>query len=255
MVSCFLTPSLESQYTYPPILRREIEQVVGEYLFDCENFRTEDKDDLLRQVYEMTDRRFAARRPPARVEAVGAVRDGRDGPRPDAPRLLEVHGSRAPQARAGRTRTRTRSSTTTSTSTGSSAACSQHADDDTAILVVSDHGAKRMDGGIRVNEWLRQEGLLATKTRAERHVQGRRRRHRLVAHRRLGRGRLLLPRLPQREGARARGRRGAGRVRARPRRPRTPARRDPGRAREPDPDRRATSPRTSTPRSTASRPT
>ena len=59
MVSCFLTPSTESQYTYPPMLRREVEQVVGEYLFDCTDFRTDDKDDLLRQVYEMTDRRFA----------------------------------------------------------------------------------------------------------------------------------------------------------------------------------------------------
>ena len=38
----------------------------------------------------------------------------------------------------------------------------RHADDDTTVLVVSDHGAKRMDGGIRVNEWLRREGLLAT---------------------------------------------------------------------------------------------
>ena len=38
----------------------------------------------------------------------------------------------------------------------------EHADDETAVLVVSDHGAKRMDGGIRVNEWLRREGLLAT---------------------------------------------------------------------------------------------
>ena len=37
----------------------------------------------------------------------------------------------------------------------------EHADDDTLVLVVSDHGAKRLDGGIRVNEWLRREGLLA----------------------------------------------------------------------------------------------
>ena len=59
MVSCFLTPSLESQYTYPATLRREVEAAVGEYVFDCTNFRTEDKDDLLRQVYVMTDRRFA----------------------------------------------------------------------------------------------------------------------------------------------------------------------------------------------------
>ena len=58
MVSCFLTPSTESQYTFPPALRNEVEEVVGEYLFDCTEFRTDDKDDLLRQIYEMTDKRF-----------------------------------------------------------------------------------------------------------------------------------------------------------------------------------------------------
>ena len=58
MVSCFLTPSTQSQYTFPPALRNEVEDVVGEYLFDCTEFRTEDKDDLLRQIYEMTDKRF-----------------------------------------------------------------------------------------------------------------------------------------------------------------------------------------------------
>ena len=58
MVSCFLTPSLEQQHTYPPPLRREVERVVGEYLFDCTNFRTDDKANLLEQIYTMTDRRF-----------------------------------------------------------------------------------------------------------------------------------------------------------------------------------------------------
>jgi predicted AlkP superfamily phosphohydrolase/phosphomutase len=33
-------------------------------------------------------------------------------------------------------------------------------DDDTALLVVSDHGAQRLDGGFYVNEWLVREGLL-----------------------------------------------------------------------------------------------
>jgi predicted AlkP superfamily phosphohydrolase/phosphomutase len=37
------------------------------------------------------------------------------------------------------------------------------ADDETAVLVVSDHGAKRMDGAICVNEWLRREGYLVLK--------------------------------------------------------------------------------------------
>ena len=32
--------------------------------------------------------------------------------------------------------------------------------DDTIVLVVSDHGAQRLDGGFCVNEWLVREGLL-----------------------------------------------------------------------------------------------
>jgi predicted AlkP superfamily phosphohydrolase/phosphomutase len=35
------------------------------------------------------------------------------------------------------------------------------ANNDTAVLVVSDHGAKRMDGGICINEWLLANGYLA----------------------------------------------------------------------------------------------
>jgi predicted AlkP superfamily phosphohydrolase/phosphomutase len=33
-------------------------------------------------------------------------------------------------------------------------------DDDTIVMVVSDHGAKRMDGGFCLNQWLYQEGYL-----------------------------------------------------------------------------------------------
>ena len=161
MVSCFLTPSTESQYTYPPILKREVEQVVGEYLFDCSNFRTEDKADLLRQVYEMTDRRFMLadhllRTKPWRLFVM--VEMGPDRMHhgfwkhmdpehrsfvPDSPfagSILDYHRH----------------------VDGRIAELLAHADERTAVLVVSDHGAKRMDGGIRVNEWLRREGLLAT---------------------------------------------------------------------------------------------
>src|SRR4029453_17277988 len=38
----------------------------------------------------------------------------------------------------------------------------EQADQDTVVFVISDHGAKRLDGGIRINEWLRREGLLTT---------------------------------------------------------------------------------------------
>jgi len=38
-------------------------------------------------------------------------------------------------------------------------------DNETTVFIVSDHGAKKMDGGICVNEWLMREGYLTLKTR------------------------------------------------------------------------------------------
>ncbi|HVD09828.1 MAG TPA: alkaline phosphatase family protein, partial [Gaiellaceae bacterium] len=59
MVSCFLTPDTEtSQYTYPAGLKGEIEALVGRYLVDVRNFRTDDKDRLLAEIEEMTEKRF-----------------------------------------------------------------------------------------------------------------------------------------------------------------------------------------------------
>src|SRR5919106_815076 len=161
MVGCFLTPTTDSPYTFPPMLKREIEQVVGEYVLDVRDFRTDDKDYLLRQVYEMTDRRFAlaehllATRP---WELFAMVEMGVDRMYHGFWKLMDPeHRKHEPGNRfenaildyhkhvdelMGRVLA--------------------HADEDTAVFVVSDHGGKRMDGGIRINEWLRREGLLGT---------------------------------------------------------------------------------------------
>ena len=161
MVGCFLTPTTESPYTFPPMLKREIEQVVGEYVLDVRDFRTEDKDYLLRQVYEMTDRRFAlaehflVSKP---WELFVMVEMGVDRMYHGFWKLMDPeHRKHEPGNRfehaifdyhrhvdelMGR--------------------LLAHTDEDTAVFVVSDHGGKRMDGGIRINEWLRREGLLAT---------------------------------------------------------------------------------------------
>jgi predicted AlkP superfamily phosphohydrolase/phosphomutase len=58
MVSSFLTPSTDDKYTYPHGLRYEIERVVGDYKIDVDNFRTENKDQLLADIYDMTIKRF-----------------------------------------------------------------------------------------------------------------------------------------------------------------------------------------------------
>src|SRR6266700_4484636 len=60
-VGCFLSPSTtnpDRPYTYPASLMQEIEATVGDYLVDVPNFRTDDKEYLLRQIYTMTEKRF-----------------------------------------------------------------------------------------------------------------------------------------------------------------------------------------------------
>jgi predicted AlkP superfamily phosphohydrolase/phosphomutase len=161
MVTCFLTPSTESQYTFPPLLKREVEQVVGEYMFDTKDFRTEKKDWLLEQIYEMTDRRFALAEHLLETkpwELFAMVEMGPDRMHHgfwkdmDPEHRKHVPGGRFESAILDYH----------VHLDGLLAKLLAHANGDTAVLVVSDHGAKRMDGGIRVNEWLRREGLLAT---------------------------------------------------------------------------------------------
>jgi predicted AlkP superfamily phosphohydrolase/phosphomutase len=161
MVSCFLTPSTGVQYTYPPMLRKEVERTVGEYLFDCPDFRTDDKDDLLRQVYEMTDRRFAlaehllASKP---WEFFAMVEMGTDRMHHGFWKFMDAEHRKHEPGNEYETAILDYHKHVDRLL----ARLLEHADEDTAVLVVSDHGAKRLDGGVRVNEWLRREGFLAT---------------------------------------------------------------------------------------------
>jgi predicted AlkP superfamily phosphohydrolase/phosphomutase len=61
-ISCFLTPGPESDYTYPPELKEEIEARFGPFMFDVKGFRTEDKDYLRDQIFKMTEQRFKVAR-------------------------------------------------------------------------------------------------------------------------------------------------------------------------------------------------
>ncbi|MFX1363425.1 MAG: alkaline phosphatase family protein [Promethearchaeota archaeon] len=57
LVSGFITPDITSNYTYPPELKEEIKENVGEYILDA-NFRVDDKLNLLKDIYEMTKVQF-----------------------------------------------------------------------------------------------------------------------------------------------------------------------------------------------------
>ncbi|MEE9458127.1 MAG: alkaline phosphatase family protein, partial [bacterium] len=51
LISCFLTPDADSEFTYPASLKAEIIKEFGEYIIDVGDFRTDDKAYLLEQVW------------------------------------------------------------------------------------------------------------------------------------------------------------------------------------------------------------
>ncbi|MBK8913900.1 MAG: alkaline phosphatase family protein [Phycisphaerales bacterium] len=162
-ITCFLTPGIDSQYTHPPALREEIAALVGEYLVDVKDFRTDDKQRLLDQIYEMTERRFRvcehllATRPWQLFWMVEMGTDrihhgfwqymDREHHRyePGNPFENAIHDYYVELDRR----------------IGALLAPLDPAR--SAVWVVSDHGAKRMDGGLCFNDWLIREGYLVMK--------------------------------------------------------------------------------------------
>jgi predicted AlkP superfamily phosphohydrolase/phosphomutase len=64
-VGCFLTPPSAEHFAYPQPLEVEIEEELGgkgRYIFDIPNFRQEGMDFVLQQVFTMTERRFQVAR-------------------------------------------------------------------------------------------------------------------------------------------------------------------------------------------------
>jgi predicted AlkP superfamily phosphohydrolase/phosphomutase len=163
MVSSFLAPGKEVQYTYPPELAATLDEVAdGNYIIDVKEFRTDEKDRLLEQIYVMTQRRFKVFRYLLAHEEWNFAMMVEMGPDRlhhafwrycDPTHRLYETGNKyenvlhdyylAVDREIGRVVDALPSGTT--------------------VIVVSDHGAKGLKGGVCINEFLINEGLLALK--------------------------------------------------------------------------------------------
>lgn len=166
MIASFLTPSNDSTYTYPIALKNEIEQIADGYMIDVRNFRTHDKSGLLQQIYDMTQKRFKVTRHLMQTrewDFCMHVEMGTDRIHHGFWRFLdETHRKHDPNSEfihAIRDYYKYLD--------GEIASLIDLAGKDTAVLLVSDHGAKRIDGGICINEWLIQEGYLKLKNKPD----------------------------------------------------------------------------------------
>ncbi len=63
LVGCFLTPDKTVPYTWPKEAAAEVDALAdGDYIIDVKDFRTDEKERLLDQIYTMTRRRFNVER-------------------------------------------------------------------------------------------------------------------------------------------------------------------------------------------------
>ncbi|MGA2135034.1 MAG: alkaline phosphatase family protein [Bryobacteraceae bacterium] len=162
-VGCFMTPDTKTHdYTYPTSVRQEIDRLVGEYPVDVKGFRTENKDWLRDQIYDMTKKHFEVIRYLMVTQewdyfqfveiGVDRVHHG----------FWKYHDHQHRQYVPGNHYENLINDYYRYVDQEIGTLL-ELLDDDTNILVVSDHGAQRLEGGFCVNEWLRREGLLVLK--------------------------------------------------------------------------------------------
>ena len=167
LVADFLTPDpRRDAYTHPPELRGEIEGLVGGYEVDVRNFRSEDRDRILAEIYAMTEQHFSVARHLLDTrpwDFFMLVEIGLDRLHHAFWRYLDpAHPRHEPGHRyAGVIETYYRYLD------DEIGELLERFDDDTVVMVVSDHGARPMEGAICINEWLVQEGYLVLTTPAE----------------------------------------------------------------------------------------
>jgi predicted AlkP superfamily phosphohydrolase/phosphomutase len=160
-VGCFLTPdTTKAIYTHPPEVGREIARLVGEYPVDAHEFRTEDKARLRDEILAMSRKHFEVVRHFLKTQEwdyFQFVEIGLDRMHHgfwsfhDPEHFRYEPGNPFEHAITDYYRY-------LDDEIGS---ILELLTDDTVVLVVSDHGARRLDGGFCVNEWLIDEKLLA----------------------------------------------------------------------------------------------
>jgi predicted AlkP superfamily phosphohydrolase/phosphomutase len=159
-VGCFLTPdTTKNDFTHPPSLKSKINELVGEYPVDVKNFRTDRKDWLKDEIFKMSEKQWKVVHWLLKEQEWDYFHFVDIG-------LDRVHhgfwnyfDEKHVQFEPGNPYQNAIPEYYLWLDEQIGKAL-ELLDEDTLVLVVSDHGAQRLDGGIAVNEWLIREGLL-----------------------------------------------------------------------------------------------
>lgn len=161
LISDFLTPSTKHIYTYPKAIAQEIKKVVGNYLLDTK-FRMEDRVNLSKEIRLMTEKRFELAKYLLQKKPWDffmMVEIGVDRMQHAYWKYFDKHHLKYKKGnpyenvlfnyyqfidkKIGE--------------------LLKIVPRDTIVFIVSDHGAKKMEGAYCINEWLIDKGYLTLK--------------------------------------------------------------------------------------------
>ena len=166
MVSGFMHPGGDARWCFPRELENELERRFGRYQADVEDFRSDDLDRIYRDIVAMTDQHF---------EIAHYIWREHD---PDFMMMVEIGLDRFhhafwrcidpehPRHEKGNPHEGLGREYYGHLDERIGRLCTV-LDDDSAVLIVSDHGARAMHGGFCINEWLIERGYLALHDAAE----------------------------------------------------------------------------------------
>ncbi len=161
-VGCFLTPPSAKSFAYPAELETEIIEELGEdsYIFDIPNFRQQGMDFALDQVFKMTERRFQVARRMIRNKPWDFFMMCEIAPDRLHHVFWQYYDPRHPLYEAGN-KYETAFHDYYRFLDREVGSLLELIPDDAVTMLMSDHGATPMMGGLCFNDWLIQEGYLA----------------------------------------------------------------------------------------------
>jgi predicted AlkP superfamily phosphohydrolase/phosphomutase len=162
LLSCFLTPNTGAQFAYPAIFKQEILKIAPDYDFDVRGFRHVERAELLQKLIDLTKTQYRVLEYTLKHKAwqfamhvnIGVDRIHHAFWRYHDPQH-RLHEADSPFKNAIRDYYKLVDSWM--------GRILEQVDDDVAVIIASDHGVKRMDGAIAINEWLWRNGWLAFK--------------------------------------------------------------------------------------------
>ncbi len=162
LISDFLTPDRDKEFTYPPGLKNEILRDFPDYQFDVK-FRKPEKKKIIDEIYKMTDTRFRLAEKfigEKEWDFFFMVEIGIDRVHHAFWRYIDEES----HLYENDEEMRNKFISYFKMVDDHIGRMLDKFDDDTVVLVVSDHGAKRMKGAFAINQWLIREGYLKLKS-------------------------------------------------------------------------------------------